>query len=193
MLLLEWRAGGAKGPQQLLKGCLGNVSTSGTQPWNTSSSRDWAPWDSTTTLLLLLLLCHIHQGSVALALLVLLLLLHLLLLLLLLCCCHHGWMAHLVQHGVPLLRRHRLACPLLLLLLRVLKWHIHPLLLKLHLRGEWTLGQVTLLRGLLHGPTSTNHHPCRSTLWLIYVGSSSCHCSLGLGRHPLGSSHPSWP
>lgn len=138
---------------------MGDVSTCNTNPWNTGSSRDRAAWDpSTHTLLLLLLLCHIHQGSMALSLLVLLLMLHLLLLL----GCHHGWMAHVVHHSLPLLRRHSLACPLLLLLLlllRVLKGSTQPLLLKLYLRGELALGQVTLLRGLLHGPTSTNHHP----------------------------------
>lgn len=136
---------------------MGDVSTCNTNPWNTGSSRDRAAWDPSTHALLLLLLCHIHQGSMALSLLVLLLMLHLLLLL----GCHHGWMAHVVQHSLPLLRRHSLACPLLLLLLllRVLKGSTQPLLLKLYLRGELALGQVTLLRGLLHGPTSTNHHP----------------------------------
>lgn len=137
----------------------------------------------------MLLLCHIHQGSMALSLLVLLLLLlHLLLLLLL--SCHHCWMAHLVHHSLPLLRWHPLACPLLLLLLGVLKWRTHPLLLKLYLRGELALGQVTLLRGLLHGPTSTNHHPWWSTLLLIHVGPSSRHCCLGLWWHALGNNHP---
>lgn len=135
---------------------MGDVSTRNTNPWDTGSSRDCTARDPATHALLLLLLCHIHQGSMALSLLVLLLMLHLLLLL----SCHHGWMAHVVHHSLPLLRWHPLACPLLLLLLlRVLKGSTQPLLLKLYLRGELALGQVTLLRGLLHGPTSTNHHP----------------------------------
>lgn len=166
---------------------MGYVSTSSTNPWYTGSSRDCAPWDSTTTTLLLLL-CHIHQSSMALTLLVLLLFLHLLLL-----CRHHGWMAHLVHHSLPLLRWHALTCPLLLLLLRVLKWRTHPLLLNLYLRWQLALGQVTLLRGLLHGTTSTNHHPWRSTLWLIHVGPSSYHCRLGLWWHARGSTHPYCP
>lgn len=154
---------------------MGYVPSSSTNPWDTGSSRDGAAWHSATTSLLLLL-CHVHQSSMALTLLVLLLFLHLLLLL----CRHHGWMAHLVHHSLPLLRGHSLTCPLLLLLLRVLKWSTHPLLLNLYLRGELALGQVTLLRGLLHGTTSANHHPWRSTLWLIHVGPSSYHCRLGL-------------
>lgn len=112
---------------------MGDVSTCNTNPWNTGSSRDHTAWDPSTHALLLLLLCHIHQGSMALSLLVLLLMLHLLLLLLL--GCHHSWMAHVVHHSLPLLRRHPLACPLLLLLLRVLKGSTQPLLLKLYLRG----------------------------------------------------------
>lgn len=116
-----------------------------------------------------------------------------LLLLLLLLSCHHGWMAQLVHHSLSLLRRHALARPLLLLLLRVLKWSTHPLLLKLYLRGQLALRQVTLLRGLLHGPTSTNHHPWRSTLLLIHVCPSSCHCCLGLWWHTLGANHPYSP
>lgn len=132
--------------------------------------------------------------ALSLLVLLLLLLLHLLLLLLLLLLsCHHGLMAHLAHHSLPLLGRHPLACPLLLLLLRVLKWSTHPLLLKLHLRGELALGQVTLLGGLLHGPTSANHHPWRSTLLLIHVGPSSCHCCLGLRWHALGSNYPYLP
>lgn len=124
-------------------------------------------------------------------LLLLLLLLHLLLLLLLLLSCHHSWMAHLVHHSLSLLRWHPLAYPLLL---RVLMWNTHPLLWKLYLRGQLALGQVTLLRGLLHGPTSANHHPWRGTLLLIHVGPGSCHCCLGLWWHNLGSNHPycSW-
>lgn len=169
---------------------MGDISTGGAHPWDTGSSRDCTTWDPTTsTLLLLLLLCHIHQGNMALTLLVLLLYL----LLLLLLRCHHGWMAHLVHHRVPLLRRHPLACPLLLLLLmllRVLERRAHPRLLKLHLRRELALGQVTLRRGLLHGPPGANHHRWWSTLWLIHVGSRSSHCSLGLRRHALGSTHP---
>ena len=87
---------------------------------------------------------------------------------------HHGWMSHLRHHSLPLLGRHPLGRPLLLLL-RVLEWSAHPLLLKLHLRGVWDLWQVPLLGGLLYVPPSADHHPGRSALLLIHVGSSGRH------------------
>lgn len=117
----------------------------------------------------------------------------LLLLLLMMLSCHHGWMAHLVHHSLPLLGCHPLTCPLLLLLLLgVLERGAHPLLLQLHLRGELALWQVALL-GLLHGPTGTDHHTRGGTLLLIHVGPSCSHCCLGLWWHPLRSNHPSGP
>lgn len=61
------------------------------------------------------------------------------------------------------------------------------------------LGQVTLLGRLLHGPTSTDHHPRWSSwllLLLLHVGPGCCYsrCPLGLRWHPLGPHHPhlSW-
>lgn len=156
---------------------MGEVSTSSANPLDTSGSRYTCDPASSA-----LLLHHIHQGSMALSLLVLLLLL-------LLLSGHHASVAHLVHHNLSLVGRHPLGCPLGLLLLWVLKWSSHPLLLELYLRGQLAMWDVTLLRRLLHGPAGANHHPCRSTLLLIHVGPSSCHCHLGLRWHALGSYH----
>lgn len=65
--------------------------------------------------------------------------------------------------------------------------------MELYLRGQLARGQVTLLRGLLLGAATADHHPRWSTLLLVHVGASSCHRCLGLWGHTLGSSHPYRP
>lgn len=115
----------------------------------------------------MLLLHYVHHGGVPLSWLLLL-------------SGHHGLMAHLVHHSLPLLRRYSRAGPLLLLL-RVLDRSTHPLLLQLHLWGD-----ATLLRGLLHVPAAA-HHPLQGTLLLIHVGPCS---RLVLRLDALGSDHP---